>query len=77
LNSEAGSEHWREIVYLSITHTNNNNNKKDTNNNKNSLRVKGSYIHTYEKCVEENPIPTLIYPKSWHQMVAGRQAAIQ
>lgn len=51
LNSEAGSEHWREIVYLSITHTNNNNNKKDTNNNKNSLRVKGSYIFILMKSV--------------------------
>ncbi len=38
--------------------------------------VKGSY-HTYEKCVKQNPIPTLIYPKSWHQMVAGRRARSQ
>ncbi len=60
---------WTLGERLCIYHIQLNNNK----NNKNSLRVKGSH-HTYEKCVEANPIPTLIYPKSWHQMVAGTQA---
>lgn len=72
MNSETGSEHWREIVYL--LHTNNDNNK-NKNNNKNSLRVKGSYIILMKSVWKRIQFPHWFTPNPgirWWQ--AGRQA---